>query len=205
MDLLIRKKDLYVLAAVLIGIAAVLVHHYLDTLQIEKDLHAFAQAEIDDLFGPEIDRSEWDILTQVDYAKTFHVAGPAWGAIHTFVRKKNDAEMKTFKGVEYYLKREGDSWIELDSAGCGALEHHVDGFQEFERLGLPVAANAYDKALGYRRASTDKKSDHQHGHDHDHAHDHDDHDHDHDHHDHDHKPAQTKQVLAPAALAATAK
>lgn len=152
MDLLIRKKDLYVLGAVLAAGAAILGHHHYDTIQIDRELRAYAEEALVDLFGPDGDRSEWDIITMVDQAKTFHVAGPAWGAVHNFVRRKGDVEMKTFKGVEYYLKREDGKWRHVDSAGCSAFEHHIDGFEEFERRGLEVAASAYDRALGYRRA-----------------------------------------------------
>jgi hypothetical protein len=154
MDLLIRKKDLYVLAGVLLAGAGVLAYDQYDRRQIDRDLHAFAEQAIDDLFGPEVDQSEWDIVTMVDQAKTFHVAGPAWGAVHNFVRRKGDVEMKTFKGVEYYLKREDGVWREVDSAGCSAFEHHIDGFKVFEARGLEVAQSAYDRSLRYERVES---------------------------------------------------
>lgn len=159
MELIIRKRDMYITALVLLACAAVGIHHHYDSQQIDRDLRAFAKNSLLNLLGEDANLDEWDVVCMVDQAKSFHVAGPAWGAIHTFVRRKGDEEMKTFKGIEYYLKRSEGEWIEIDSAGCSALEHHVSGFAEFERLGLKVAPSAYDRALGYTRGNSDKQPD----------------------------------------------
>ena len=152
-ELIIRKKDLIVTGITLFVIVTVLTYHYFDRRSIHRQLQAFAEARITDLLGEETDRSQYDIISIVEQHKTFYVLGETYGSVHAFVRKKGDTEMRTFKGIEYHVKRDADKWIELDSAGCGALEHHVDGFNEFEKRGLQVAQAAYDRALGWGNLS----------------------------------------------------
>jgi len=152
MELIIRKRDCYVTFVILAVFAAVVLHHRWDTHKIDQQLNAWAEAAVIENLGDPSLLKDWDVVAMCESAKTFHVAGPAWGAIHVFMREKGDEEMKTFKGIEYYLKRQDGRWIEVDSAGCGALSHHVDGFKEFERRGMKVATDAYDRALGFKKA-----------------------------------------------------
>ena len=194
MELIICKRDCYIATAIVGAFLCLVAYHTYDKARIEQELHDYARAQAILNIGGEGDLDKYDFISIVHSEKTFHIAGPAWGAIHSFVREKGDEEMKTFKGYEYFLKREEDGWREVDSAGCGALEHHVDGFQEFERRGLKVAQGAYDKALGFK-----KNASHDHDHSHDHSHDHD-HDHNHDHnHDHDHDHSKDKVSKADTA------
>lgn len=152
MDLVIRKIDLLVLVIAISVCAGVAIYHKIDSGHIDEELRAFASMKITQEILPEDARLEdWEIITLVKSAKTFNWIGTTWGAIHVFMRQRGDVEMRTFKGVEYYLKRQGDKWIQIDSAGCGALSHHVEGFKEFERLGLEVASDAYDIALGFKK------------------------------------------------------
>lgn len=173
MELIIRKRDVMITLVVIAAFGAACAHHLYDKQRIEQQLHDFARNEAILNVGGESELEKHDFISIVHSEKSFYIAGPAYGFIHSFTRQKGDEDMKSFKGYEYYLKYEDGAWRQVDSAGCGALEHHVDGFEEFERRGLKVAQGAYDKALGFgENKATAKKHDHENCTDHDHAHDH---------------------------------
>ena len=87
---------------------------------------------------------------------------------------------------------EEKEWKLLDSAGCGAKEHHLRAFDEMLAKGVHVEDRVFEKALGidfdWRKYLTSDDIDqgpmpirHEHDRDQDHDHSHDHHSHDHDH------------------------
>lgn len=172
MEIIVRKRDIYICLAAVGAFIGLFAYHHYDQRKIDAELHAFARAQAILQVGSEEElERNWDFLSIAHSEKSFYIAGPAFGAIHSFLREKGDESMKTFKGYEYFMKRVDGAWELSDSAGCGALEHHVDGFEAFERRGFKVAQGAYDKALGFGDAPA-RKHEHAHDHEHDHHHDH---------------------------------
>lgn len=172
MELIIRKGDIRFAVAAFGILGSALAFAYYDANLMRRELEGIAQEKIDEWFqDDEAVRSQTDYLALVDSGKAFHVFGRGWGVIHLYFRDKGDVDMKTFKGLEYYFAREDGRWALKDSAGCGALEHHLRAFEEFHALGHEVPDRVFYRALGIDPESL--KADHDHdreGHDHDHGH-----------------------------------
>lgn len=150
-EITINKRDVKIAAIVLSVFGGMLAYGLHDTKVMKRELNALARVHIDEWFdfGPEpTDRSQFDYLAIVDSDKAFKFFGKGWGVIHFYVRDLGDTEMKSFKGVEFYYAREGGEWVLKDSAGCGAVEHHVRAFDEMLALGMDVPDRIFDKALG---------------------------------------------------------
>jgi len=142
MRLEIRRYELKILAIAVICIISVLVWSQVDTTDMMAELNQIAEQKLAEYLG-DANPEDHETLILVDGGKAFNLFGRAWGVIHIYIRDKGDEEMKTFKGLEYYFKRYEDRWHQLDSAGCGALEHHVRAFKEFEARGMKVAPSVY--------------------------------------------------------------
>lgn len=172
MELIIRKRDIR-FALVACGIlGSALAYAYHDASAMRRELEGIAQEKIDEWFeGDESARANSDYLALVDSGKAFHVFGRGWGVIHVYFRDKGDVDMTSFKGVEYYFVREDETWTLLDSAGCGAMEHHLRAFEEFHALGHDVPERVFHKALGIDPKTMQAGHDHDHEHgDHEHSH-----------------------------------
>jgi hypothetical protein len=65
-----------------------------------------------------------------------------------YIRDAGDTECKTFKGLEYFYERQGDEWVLLDSAGCGAKEHHIRAFDHYLAHGMGVENRVFDETFG---------------------------------------------------------
>jgi len=152
MEVIVRKRDIYVCGAILALFGAWVAYALNDSAKMREELDALAHGHIDAWFtdpeGNAVDRSKYDYLAIVDAEKAFTLFGRGWGVVHTYYRDKGDEEFKTFKGIEYFYVRENGEWVLQDSAGCGAFEHHLRAFNEFMRLGVDVPTKVYDRALG---------------------------------------------------------
>ena len=201
MNIEISKRDIKIVTVVLVLFTAWAAYGRYDAQIMRDELSELAQWHIDDWFdGGEkpIPREDYDYLVIVDSDKAFKLFGRGWGIIHFYMRDKGDDAMDTFKGLEYYYTRENGEWLLLDSAGCGAKEHHLRAFDQMLAMGHDVEDRVFDQALGidfdWRKYMTDHEG-HDHGpipprpgeaHDHS-GHDHSSHDHSgHDHSSHDH-------------------
>jgi len=152
MDVVIRRKDLYVCGVVLAAFFGWVAYAMHDNAAMRAELEALAAEHIDQWFtdpeGNPVDRDKYDYLAIVDSEKAFTLFGRGWGVVHTYFRDKGDDEFKSFKGIEFFYMRENGEWVLQDSAGCGAFEHHLRAFDEFMRLGVDVPGKVYDRALG---------------------------------------------------------
>jgi len=144
MGLQIYHYDLKILAAVVVSAASLVAWTRHDTTDMMAELHEIAEEKLAEYMG-NATAEDYETLILVDGGKSFTLFGRAWGVVHVYIRNKGDEEMKTFKGLEYYFKRYEDRWRELDSAGCGALEHHVRAFKEFEKRGMKVSPSVYSR------------------------------------------------------------
>ncbi len=142
MKLEVRHYELKLLVVIIVFVAGVLAWSQIDSTDMMSELNVIAEEKLVGYLG-EADPKDYETLILVDGGKSFKLFGRAWGVIHIYIRNKGDEDMKTFKGLEYYFKRYEDRWHELDSAGCGALEHHVRAFKEFEARGMKVSPSVY--------------------------------------------------------------
>jgi hypothetical protein len=144
MGIQIHRNDLIVLAVFIFIVVAAAAYGVSDSRSIRQSLESVAQEKVDDWFQG-ADRTKFEYVTIIEPSKAFLIFGRAWGVVHIFIREKGDEEMKTFKGLEYYCKRSNGQWAVQDSAGCGALEHHVKAFRKMEELGMKVSPKVYEK------------------------------------------------------------
>lgn len=142
MKIEIYKYELKILAITSIGLAVLIGWSQLDTSDMRKELDCIGQEKLAEYLGNE-SPDKYETIILIDGGKSFHLFGRAWAVIHVYIRDKGDEEMKTFKGLEYYLKRYDGKWCQIDSAGCGALEHHIRAFKEFEAKGMKVSPSVY--------------------------------------------------------------
>lgn len=147
MELEIRRRDVIVVTVVVTCFLGVVVYAQQDTQAMRSELAVLAERNLNDYLGNE-DRSKYDCLSIIDCEKAYHLFGRAWGVVHVYMRSKGDENFDTFKGLEYFYKREGGRWVLLDTVGCAAKQHHIRAFDEFLKRGVPVSNHVYDKALG---------------------------------------------------------
>ncbi len=147
----VSRRDIAVCLVIITLFGVWLAYAFYDLDNISSDLRRVAQLHVDDWFtvdGQMVDRDRFEYLTIVDSEKAFTLFGRAWGVIHFYVKDKGDIDFTTFKGIEYFYVRENGTWTLLDSAGCGAHEHHLRAFDEFLKIGVEVPDKIYDRALG---------------------------------------------------------
>lgn len=151
MNLQISRRDVF-LTVLLLGVFGCWVAYAnYDIDVMRRELEGHAKTHIDDWFtegGKPVDRSGYDYLAIVDSEKAFTLFGRGWGVVHVYIKEKNDPDFKTFKGLEFFYMRENGAWKLLDSAGCGAFEHHIRAFDEFMKIGVNVPDKVYNRALG---------------------------------------------------------
>ncbi|MCC6697476.1 MAG: hypothetical protein IT365_17740 [Candidatus Hydrogenedentes bacterium] len=152
MSLVIRRNDVAVtLVAVGLFFAWLGLAQY-ENVRMHRELHGLADRLLDEWFAtenPPVNRDDFDYLAIVDSERAFKLFGRAWGVVHLYIRNKDDKNMETFKGIEYFYQRMGDQWVLLDSAGCSAKEHHIRAFDEFLAKGMDVNERVIDAALGF--------------------------------------------------------
>jgi len=142
MRITIHRNELKILAVIVVAAVAFVAWSRVDTTDMMGELEQIGQDKLAEYFD-DVNPDDYETLILVDGGKAFKLFGRAWGVVHVYIRDKGDEDMKTFKGIEYFFRRYGDTWQELDSAGCGALEHHVRAFKEFERRGMKVSPDVY--------------------------------------------------------------
>lgn len=151
MGIEIYRRDIVICLIIVVLFGAWLAYAFHDINKISSDLNRVAQMHVDDWFtvdGQKVDREQYDYLTIVDSEKAFTLFGRAWGVIHFYVKDKGDENFTTFKGIEYFYVHEDGAWTLMDSAGCGAHEHHLRAFDEFLKIGVEVPDRIFDRALG---------------------------------------------------------
>lgn len=202
MEIIIRRRDIYVVAVALSMFFSWVAYAKYDNSSARDDLRNLARAHVDEWFASEPEgtrREDYEYLAIVDMVRPYELFGPAYGVIHVYLRDKGDVDCRTFQGVEYYYRMENGAWVLEDSAGCGAKEHHVRAFQHYLADGMSVEDHVFDKAIGIdfdvAKAEAHLKARdagenpfiashrHDHGHDHGHGHAHG-HDHARSHSDH---------------------
>ena len=144
MKIEIYHYDLKILVGVIFFAVSFVAWSQIDTSDMMEELHSIGKQKLAEYLC-EANPEDYETLILVDGGKAFKLFGRAWGVIHVYIREKGDEEMKTFKGIEYYFKRYEETWRELDSAGCGALEHHVRAFKEYELRGMKVSPSVYKR------------------------------------------------------------
>jgi len=147
-EIIIRKRDVYVCAIALLAFGAWVASAVYDTRQMRQELEALAEYHINDYLEAQSDPEGYDYLAIVDAEKAFTLFGRGWGIIHAYYRDKGDESFDSFAGIEYYYVRDKGEWKMTDSAGCGAYEHHIRAFDAYLNLGMDVPNRVYDRALG---------------------------------------------------------
>lgn len=152
MEIIIRKRDVYLSLLIIVVFGAWVAFSLRDNQVMNDELEQIAQGQIDSWFeGPKgatpLDRNNFDYLAIVDSEKAYTLFGRGWGVVHTYFREKGDEDFKTFKGIEYFYVRENGVWRLHDSAGCGAFEHHLRAFDAFMAQGVNVPNHVYNRAL----------------------------------------------------------
>lgn len=141
--MVIRRSDWILIGLIGVILFTTGVYAAIDNVKIKRDLEQIAERKAREYMGPYADKYEYVVIVKrLDGIPLFSIPR---GGIHLFLREKGDAEMKTFKGIEYYCKRVGGQWTVIDSAGCSALEHHCQGFKEMEAKGFEVSPKVYEK------------------------------------------------------------
>ena len=151
MEIIIRRRDIYVVAVALSLFFGWVAYANYDNHDMRESLRSLASTHVDEWFDSEPDgtrREDFDYMAIVDAERPYELFGPAFGVIHVYLRNKGDVDCETFKGVEYYYRREAGEWILEHSAGCAAKEHHVRAFQSYLDQGVGVEGHVIDQALG---------------------------------------------------------
>lgn len=172
MEIIVRRRDIYVCAILILGFSSFSAWALYDTNNMKKELDKLAEFHLYDYFdrpNGDWDKSEFDYLAIVDSGKAFVLFGRSYGVVHTYYKRKGDTDFKTFEGIEYFYNWEHGEWKLMDSAGCGAVEHHIRAFDTFIQQNVDVPNRIFNKALGI-----DFLDDHDHS---QHMHDHDNHKH----------------------------
>ncbi|MFM1918674.1 MAG: hypothetical protein RLZZ303_308 [Candidatus Hydrogenedentota bacterium] len=148
MEIVVTRRDLLLSVAILGIFAGWVALSLSDNRQMHEELEALAEKHIEEWFtGGKVNREDYDYLAIVDAEKAFTLFGRGWGVVHTYFKRKDDAEFTTFKGVEFFYVRENGEWRMHDSAGCGAFEHHIRAFDAFMASGVHVPNKVYDRSL----------------------------------------------------------
>ena len=151
MEIIIRRRDIYVVAIVLCIFFGWVGHAAYANYDARMDLKSLAEFHIDEWFDTEpegAEREDFDYLAIVDMDRPYELFGPAFGVVHVYIRDKGDEACKTFKGIEFFYRLESEEWRLEHSAGCGAKEHHVRAFQHYLSQGNGVNDSVFDQALG---------------------------------------------------------
>lgn len=151
MEIIIRRRDLYVVAVVLSVFISWVAYAAYENHDARASLKVLVQACIDDWFATEPEgtlREDYEYLAIVDMDRPYEIFGPAFGVVHVYIRDRGDEACETFKGIEYYYRLEESGWYLEHSAGCAAKEHHLRAFQHYLDQGVGVNDSVVDQALG---------------------------------------------------------
>jgi hypothetical protein len=151
MEIIIRRRDIYLVAVVLSLFLSWVAYATYENVDARATLKEYAEAHIDEWFETEPEdtrREDYEYMAIVDMERPYELFGPTFGVVHVYVREEGDEECKTFEGIEYYYRMEADGWFLEHSAGCAAKEHHIRAFQHYLAEGAGVKDSVFDEALG---------------------------------------------------------
>lgn len=151
MEIIIRRRDMYVVAVVLSLFFSWVAWATFENHDARERLRALASQHVDEWFATEPEgtrREDYEYLALVDSVRPYTYFGPTFGVVHVYIRDKGDVECKTFKGIEYYYRLEDDAWKLEHSAGCSAKSHHIRAFEQYVADGSDVKDFVFDQALG---------------------------------------------------------
>lgn len=151
MEIIIRRRDIYVVFTVLLLFVCWVAYAKFENRSMQARLRELASNHVDEWFNtesPPVKRDDFEYVAIVDTERPYELFGPAYGVVHVYIREKGDVACKTFKGIEYYYKHDGQEWELGDSAGCSAKEHHIRAFETYLDKGLGIEDRVFDDALG---------------------------------------------------------
>jgi len=151
MEIIIRRRDLYVVALVLTVASSWVAYAAYENFDARQTLQGLAEVHIDEWFDSEPEgtsRDDYEYLAIVDMERPYEIFGPAFGVVHVYIRDRGDEACETFKGIEYYYRLDENGWALEHSAGCAAKQHHIRAFQHYIADGSGVHYTAIDEALG---------------------------------------------------------
>ncbi len=151
MEIIIRRRDIYVVFTVLFLFVCWVAYAKFENRSMQARLRELASNHVDEWFNtesPQVKREDFEYVAIVDTDRPYELFGPSYGVVHVYIREKGDKECKTFKGIEYYYKHDGNEWELGDSAGCSAKEHHIRAFETYLEKGMGIEERVFDDALG---------------------------------------------------------
>lgn len=151
MEIIIRRRDIYVVTALLVAFLSWVAIAQYENHAMRADLRELASSHVDEWFASEPEdtkREDFEFFAIVDSERTYELFGPTYGVVHVYIRERGDVDCKTFKGIEYFYRGEEGRWTLEDSAGCSAKEHHVRAFETYLSQGYGVDETVIDSALG---------------------------------------------------------
>jgi hypothetical protein len=151
MEIIIRRRDIYVVFTALFLFVCWVAYAKFENRSMQARLRELASTHVDEWFNtesPQVKREDFEYVAIVDTDRPYELFGPAYGVVHVYIREKGDKDCKTFKGIEYYYKHDGNEWELGDSAGCSAKEHHIRAFETYLEKGMGIEERVFDDALG---------------------------------------------------------
>ncbi len=151
MEIIIRRRDIYVVFTVLFLFVCWVAYAKFENRSMQSRLRELASNHVDEWFNtesPQVKREDFEYVAIVDTERPYELFGPSYGVVHVYIREKGDKDCKTFKGIEYYYKHDGNEWELGDSAGCSAKEHHIRAFETYLEKGMGIEERVFDDALG---------------------------------------------------------
>ncbi|MBL7648584.1 MAG: hypothetical protein JNK74_20605 [Candidatus Hydrogenedentes bacterium] len=151
MEIIIRRRDIYVVFTVLFLFVCWVAYAKFENRSMQARLRELASRHVDEWFNtesPQVKREDFEYVAIVDTERPYELFGPSYGVVHVYIREKGDKDCKTFKGIEYYYKHDGNEWELGDSAGCSAKEHHIRAFETYLEKGMGIEERVFDDALG---------------------------------------------------------
>jgi hypothetical protein len=110
------------------------------------ELQALAEGEVSSFFNG-MPKEEFDVLSLVESNREFAVLGSEWGNVRVYLRKKGDATMASFLGVEYFYRHDGEKWERTDMAKMDDPKDWPEAYDAFVARGHSVDESAYDRTL----------------------------------------------------------
>jgi len=143
----VRRRDVVILV-VLVGSALLFFGWAQSDIITKRAVLSEKAASHEAEFFDGLTKSDFEYLVEVDSGKSNGFFGADWGVVRMYTRKKGDAPMDTFTGVEYFYEHDGDAWQLADTARIDLPEYIYEGYRKFEEQGYDVDDQAY---LRYNR------------------------------------------------------
>ena len=91
----------------------------------------------------EDERTKLEILTEFESGREYGWFGNYWGLVRIYTRLTGDESMESFRGIEYFFRRENGAWVQKDSSSVVEPQRVFDGMAAFEKAGYTVSEEAY--------------------------------------------------------------